>query len=306
MAEGFSGLLSALQERDKLLAFASRLDSLKEEGTLSDDEYATGRADYDDRIEASTKRVDALKAALGKELEASEREAEMCRLKLESAEAQHEAGDLSAAAFTAEKAHWDAQLRRIGERGEALEAALAAEVATDLAGLAPPVEPKQQKTGARIPARSKTRVPAPRIDEARPSTPSRKWPPLRIAALVVAALLFISVRLAWVAAAPTLNASSAADPGVYVSFLAGLAGFLGGLASIGFTFIPRLRVRGALLLATGAICLGALVAAVVLEELPLLNSYFRDLVVLREGFYLYIVAAAALVVLGILQARRYA
>ena len=305
MADRFTGLRSALEERDRLRAFAERLEGLRDEGTLSPEEYASGRADYDGRIEASTKRVDMLKAALGKELEASEREAEMCRLKLESAEAQHEAGDLSAAAFQVEQQRWDAELRRIGQQREAMETALAAEAVTDLGDLAP-VESKQQKTTRRAPGKRQARAPAPHSDEASSSAPSRRWPPLRIAALVAAALLFISVRLAWVAPTPALGTTSPADPGVYVSFLAGLAGFLCGLAAIGFSFVRKARTKGILQLVCGLLALAALAGAILLEELPLLNSYFRQLVVLREGFYLYIVAAAALAVTGIMQSRRWA
>ena len=76
------------------------------------------------------------------------------------------------------------------------------------------------------------------------------------------------------------------------------------MPAIGFAFIPRRRLRGALYLLTGIAALAALVAAILLEEIPLLNSYFRELVVMREGFYLYIVVSAALAILGLIQLRR--
>jgi predicted lipid-binding transport protein (Tim44 family) len=105
---------------------------------------------------------------------------------------------------------------------------------------------------------------------------------------------------------PALGTTSPADPGVYVSFLAGLAGFLCGLAAIGFSFVRKARTKGILQLVCGLLALAALAGAILFEELPLLNSYFRALIVLREGFYLYIVAAAALAVTGIMQSRRWA
>jgi hypothetical protein len=49
----------------------------------------------------------------------------------------------------------------------------------------------------------------------------------------------------------------------------------------------------------------ALGAGIGLGELPLHNSYFRDLIVLQEGFFLYVVVAIALVVVGILEKREY-
>jgi len=304
MPEALVSVRAALEERDRLLGFASRLDDLKAEGTLSAADYSAGRADYDGRIAAATTRIQGLKSALRKELEASEREGEMCRLKLEGAEAHHLAGELTDAEFRAEERRWNAHQRRVEERCSELEIALTAESAEDLGEMgiasaseqaAVPTTPGKKAKPAKLHAAAATTSPQ----------EARAWTRLRIAALVAAILLLVSVRLTWLAPTDLLGKDLGGESGASVSFLAAVGGLLCGLAGIGVSFIRTPRTRGLLQLAAGIVAFGALVAAVFLGELPLHDSYFRELVILREGFFAYVVAALGLAALGFLQWRRY-
>ena len=92
-------------------------------------------------------------------------------------------------------------------------------------------------------------------------------------------------------------------PGVATSFFVGLLGLFGGLTGIGAAFLTSGRVRGILHICLGILAVAALGAGILLGELPLHNSYFRALIVLREGFFLYVGIAIALVVVGILETR---
>ena len=130
------------------------------------------------------------------------------------------------------------------------------------------------------------------------------WTPLRIAALATGVILVISVRLAWLAPTELLGSNLAVEAGVSVTFIAGLAGIVCGLIAVGASFIRTPHTRGIAQLIVGCLALASLVAAVLLGELPLLDSYFRELVVLREGLFAYLAAAAGLAVLGIMQMRR--
>jgi hypothetical protein len=303
MSNGLNGLLNALQERERLRGFASRLENLRDDGTLSEDDYATGKADYEGRIDAGTHSIHALKAALSKELEAARREAEMCRLKIESAEAHHEAGETSDSAFHTERQRWTTQLGSIEKQVATLETALAAETAADLQGLR--LEVTADSASPPAPEKKKPqRVDVPRTTGEEPSsTSARGWTKLRIAAAVNGAVLLVSVRLAWLAPTELLGNGLSAEPGVSVTFLAGLGGIVLGLAAIGVSFIRKARLRGTLQLLAGLLAIVALIGAVFLRELPLHDSYFRELIVLREGFFTYVIAAVGLMVLGILQAR---
>jgi len=304
MPEALVSLRATLEERDRLLGFATRLEDLKAEGTLSAADYSAGRADYDGRINAASTRIQVLKSALRKELEASEHEGDMCRLKVEGAEAHHLAGELSDAEFRAEERRWSAHKRRIDERCSELEIALAAESAEDLGDIG--LASASEQAAAPDAPEKKAKPAKPHADAATTSpVVARGWTHLRIAALVAAVLLLVSVRLTWLAPSDLLGKNLSGESGASVSFLAAMGGLLCGLAGIGVSFVRRPRTRGLLQLAAGIVAIGALVAAVFLGELPLHDSYFRELVILREGFFAYVVAALGLAVLGFLQWRRY-
>jgi hypothetical protein len=300
MDDGLAALRAALDERDKLRGFTTRLESLKAEGSLSPVEYATGSADYERRIATATSRIQALKAALGKELEATERERDMCRLKLKSAETRHLAEETTVAQVEAEKRKWTTHQKRIAERREGLATALAAETLAEL-GNAESVLPSAPTATTTPP--EFTAEPAgksfPSAGAARITRPG--WTRLRIASLVAAVVLFVSVRLAWLAPTEALGAGIRAEAGASVTFIAGLGGILCGLCAIGFTFVRTARTRGLLHAIAGCLALLALAAAIALGELPLHDSYFRELVVLRECFCAYIAAAVGLGVMGFMQ-----
>jgi hypothetical protein len=303
MDNRLSGLRAAIHERDRLKGFASRLETLQSEGALSPAEYSTGKADYDSRIASATARIETLRAVLRKELEASEREAETCRLRLEGAEARHAAGELTSAQLEEEKVRWSRQIEAIEEQSSGLGVALTAESAADLGDteLAIPEEPR-----AAVSAPSSTAPADVQRASARSSTAptGRAWTWLRIAALVAAVVLLVSVRLVWLAPTALLGSGVGPAAGVSVTFIAGLAGIVCGLIAIGSSFVRASRIRGVLQLLAALLALAALVAAVVLGELPLIDDYFRQLVVLREGFFAYAAAAAALAVLALTQMRR--
>jgi len=84
-----------------------------------------------------------------------------------------------------------------------------------------------------------------------------------------------------------------------------MGGLLCGLAGTGVSFIRTPSTRGLLHAVAGLLAIAALIAAVFLGELPLHDTYFRQLVTLREGFFAYVVAATGLAVLGFLQRRSY-
>ena len=55
---------------------------------------------------------------------------------------------------------------------------------------------------------------------------------------------------------------------------------------------------------TGGIALATLIAIILTRILPLQDEHFRSLVIIREGIYLYAIAAIVLVVTGIVEKRR--
>jgi len=190
MNDGLTGLRAALEERDRLRSFAARLQTLKAEGSLSPAEYATGSADYERRIAAATSRIGAMKAAVAKDMVAAERERDLCRLKRESAEARHRAGETTLEQVEAEKRKWTTHEKRIEQRREGLAATLAAETSADLgdAEVVPasgqPNMPTSPEATAGPAATSFPAVSAARITLS-------GWTRLRIASLVAAFILVV-------------------------------------------------------------------------------------------------------------------
>jgi len=306
-------MLAALAERDRLHGFLSKLEGLKADGSVTAEQYNMAQADYAQRIESATNRIEELRPQIEEQLDEVRRSLESHRSELGKLEARFKVQEIPLTKLQSDGVQHRRAIRVLQEQEKQLTALVDAESAEGLAVAEPSASPVE--TPKRTPPATR-RVEEPALVRETPAyeTPAYEAPetregaiprsPLRIAGLVAAALLLLSVFLAWVAPTEALGTTAGADPGVLVSFLAGLAGLVCGLGAIGFAFIPRKRLRAALLLVAGLAALGALVAAILLEEIPLLNSYFRELVVMREGFFVYIAAAATLAVLGILQMRR--
>ncbi len=300
-----SGLHTALVERDRLRGFEARLESLNAEGALSATEYAAGSLDYASRIATVTARIDSLKSAIRKELEACDREVDICRLRMEGSVARSEAGELTPAQLQGETRKWGERLRDAENQKITLEIAMAAETAVDLADSLRDATHESRPAVSMSADLSAHDGPHAGAD-LRSSAGSRGWTSLRVVALAAAIILLVSVRLAWLAPTELLGNSPGAEPGVSVSFVAGLGGIACGFLAIGAALIGRPRTRGTLHMLAGCLALVALAGAIYLGELPLNDSYFRELVVLREGFFMYVAIAATLVVLGYVQVRRWA
>ncbi len=309
-------MLAALVERDRVRGYLSRLQGLQDEGSITAEQHDTAQADYSQRIEAATSRVEELRQQVQEQLDEVQRTLASHRSELGKLEARFKVQEIPLTKLQSDGVQHRRAIRTLQEQEKQLRALVDAESAEGLEGqaaaaAAPVIEetprqrsgaPERRAEPARVREAPEYRAPDFEAPEVKEGALPRS--PLRIASLVAGALLLLSIFLAWVAPTKALGANLGADPGVIVTFLAGLAGLVCGVAAIGFAFIPRRRLRGALLPLAGLVALAALVAAVLLEEIPLLNSYFRELVVMREGFYLYIAAAAALAVLGIIQLRR--
>ncbi|MBE9505253.1 MAG: hypothetical protein IMY84_00425 [Chloroflexi bacterium] len=301
MANEAKRLIAALAAQDQIKGYTANLEKLKEDGSVTEEQYATARAEYDQRLAAGSSEVQTLRTDLGRQLEATKRDLETYRFELGRVEARYKVGEIPLARFRSE----DKKLRvQIGQL-EQSESELANLITADsAAGLIAPATKAKSATPSRVsrptPA-AVSRAPG----RTTPSAPSLRMSgagilgsKLRIAALVAAVVLLVSVRMPWLAASEMLGADLGSEAGVSVSFLAGLGGLILGIGSIVAAFFVSGRTRGILHIVAGVLALAALGAAVALGELPLLDTYFRQLVVLREGFYAYITAAVALIVMG--------
>jgi len=307
-------MLVALVERDRVREYLSRLDGLKADGSVTEEQYETAHADYAQRIDAASSRVEELRQQVEAQLDDVRRSLDSHRSQLGKLEARFRVQEIPLTRLQSDGVQHRRAIRSLQEQEQQLASLVDAESAEGLTE--PGYEPEPEPAPVERETVRRTAVaPQPRVQPAAPhEAPAYEEPqvregpvprtPLRIASLAAGAVLLISIFLPWLAPTKALGTTSGADPGVVVTFLAGLAGIVCGLIAIGCAFMPWRRVRGSLLLLAGVAALAALVAAIVFEEIPLFNSYFRELVVMREGFYVYIAAAATLAVLGLIQLRR--
>ncbi|MCK9356668.1 MAG: hypothetical protein M0R22_05940 [Dehalococcoidia bacterium] len=309
-------MLAALVERDRVREYLDRLNGLRDAGSVTPEQYETAQADYSQRLDDASGRVEELRQQVEAQLDEVRRSLDSHRSELGKLEARFKVQEIPLTKLQSDGVQHRRAIRSLQEQEKQLASLVDAESAEGLA--APELEPAPIAESVPTEPKAPRRAAAIRGPEARPAPvfeppeyeeqQAREGPlprtPLRIASLAAGAVLLISVFLPWLAPTEALGTGAGADPGVVVTFLAGLGGLVCGVAAAGAAFLPWRRVRGSLHLLAGLVALAALVAAVLLEEIPLLNSYFRELVVMREGFYAYIAAAAAIAVLGIIELRR--
>ena len=307
MANESEQLYKALSTRDKVRGYLSNLDRLRTESSLTEDQYAIAKSEYDGQEAAASSEIASLKAELKPRLDGIEQELTDARFQMGSFETRLRVGEIT-------QAKYDAEQRKLGKQIESLEAdrnELASLVDAETAPVRrvpPPKAVKQAKAEASAegaPRRPQRPPREPRESRPRFSVKDIAGSKPRLIALVCSILLVVSVRLAWVGPSEMMGGGSPPTPGVAASFFVGLAGLFGGLAGIGAAFLSSERARGIVHMCLGALAIAALGAGIGLGELPLHNSYFRDLIVLREGFFLYVAMGIALVVLGILEKREY-
>ncbi|MBN1855733.1 MAG: hypothetical protein JW846_02115 [Dehalococcoidia bacterium] len=300
-------LIASLSTSDQLKEYLSNLQHLTEEGAVTDEQYATVRGDYEKRLAATTREIEMLRGALGSQLELVRSDISSLTSERETIDIRFKAGEISLAKSRNEDRRLRAQIDKLERNEKRLATLVAAETAAGLTApkiVAPRAAPQEHGAGTE----SRRAIPhsQPAVDPDSTSRLSARGilnSKLRIAAVVVALVLLISIRLPWLAPSQLLASSSAAEAGVTVSFFVGLGGLFCSLAAIGATFISSGRARGALHIVLGVLALMALVAAIALGEMPLHSSYFRQLIVIREGLYVYTAAALTLVVFGMIQRR---
>ena len=301
MANEAKRLIAALAAQDQIKGYIANLEKLKEDGSVTEEQYTTTRAEYDQRLAAGSSEVEALKTDLGRQLETTKRDLETYRFELGRVEARYKVGEIPLARFRTEDKKLRAQIGQLEQSEKELAELVSADSA---AGLTAPATKAKSTTPSRSSrpttpkmsgAPARTAPSAPSFHMSAAGIPGSK---LRIAALIAAVVLLVSIRMPWLAASEMLGTDLGSEAGVSVSFLAGLGGLILGIGSIVAAFFVSGRTRGVFHLVAGALALAALGAAVGLGELPLLDAYFRQLVILREGFYAYVATAVALAMRG--------
>ena len=307
MASEAEQLYEALATRDKVRGYLSNLERLRTDGSVTEEQYAAAKNEYVGQESAASSKIDALKAQLKPRLDGIEQELADARFQLGSFETRLRVGEITQAKYDAEQRKLGTQVKSLETDRDELASLVNAETAPPR-HVPPPTAAKPAKS--RAPGKAVARKPErpPReSDESRSrfSVKDIAESKPRLMALVCSILLLVSVRLAWVSPSAMMGGNTPPTPGVATSFFVGIAGLFGGLLAIGASFLSSGKARGIIHICLALLAFAALGAGIGLGELPLHNSYFRDLIVLREGFYLYVAMGMTLLVLGILERREY-
>jgi len=305
MAGETEQLYQALVSRDKVRGYLSNLEGLRTDGSITEEQYELAKKEYSGQESDVSSEIESLKSQLQPRLDGIEQELADARFQLGSFETRLKVGEITQAKYDAERRKLGRQIETLETEREELASLVEADTAPSRHAPAPePVRPPKTAVEPKPPRSRRERTPsAPRAAGPRFSARDIAQSKPRLAALICSVILLVSVRMAWVGPSEMMGTGTPPTPGVVTSFLAGLAGFLGGLAGIAAAFLRSGRARGILHICVGVLAFLALGAGILLGELPLHNAYFRELIVLREGFFLYVAIALALFVVGILEMR---
>ena len=123
--------------------------------------------------------------------------------------------------------------------------------------------------------------------------------PAGIFAAIAGLILAISVFLPWLSPKGNIDAAYGSSSGMDIAPLIGLTGIIGGLAAVGFSFLPLARLKKFLFIVTGFAAIGVLALVIFNGTLPLRSVIVRTYVSTGTGVYVYGLSGLALLAAGI-------
>jgi hypothetical protein len=319
MAKETKRLAEALAVKDEVEGFLGNLEKLKANGSIAEEQYIATREEYYERLGAAASEIARIKNELKKQLEANKREIQTYRQELANLDVRHKVGELPSNKYqSSERKLWStidqlelnaAELKRLIDAKSSADIG-APSAKTRIATTELPTTAKKAKPvkEVKLPKAKRPEARAPELPSLARVAPAEEGllrPRTKIAALIGGVLLLISVFLPWIAASEKLGKELGSESGMGVSMIIGAVGIIGGLVAIGSAFFPSPKARSAVQIVMAVLALAVLPAIVLMGILPLLSEYARSLVVIREGLYIYIIAAILLIIVGSLERRHW-
>lgn len=138
--------------------------------------------------------------------------------------------------------------------------------------------------------------------ESEPKGLLKPW--TKLVAMISGLLLAVSVFLPWLSAKEMWGEwAGISASGMVVSIIMGIVGIVAGLVVVAAGFFFTAGRRGVVQIVSGVVALVMLLIMVLNRTLPI-SEYAMTLAALREGFYLFIIAALVLVGIGFLERRQ--
>ena len=312
MAKEIKRLAGAIAAKAEVESFLSNLKKLRTDGSISEEQFAELKEEYNQRLSAAKSEITEIRNELKYQLEAKQRDQKTYEWELGKLEAKYKVGELPVDKYVS-------QGKKVRATAQALEAEckeLTRLIKANSVAALGATTSEQQVPASKLPPLTKV------TELGKQFKPSRggrqelispvkthvtekkfKLSQFNLVSVVGGVLLLISVFLPWIAASEALGTGLDSDSGRDVSGIIGLVGILGGLIIIGSAFLPMVKLRSILQTIIGIGALLALGYLIISGALPLLSKYARTLFVIREGFYLYSILAVALIVISSLERR---
>ena len=348
MSKETEKLAQSFATKEEVDGFLSNLEQLKAEGSVTEEQYAKFKQDYQQRLDTIASEIAQVKSDIKKELETVQRDIETYRWELGKIETKYKVGELPLDKYQGTERDLRARLEGFETSAAELTRLIEANSSADIgvavkkpaAAAAPPAVttgplscPKcgaqlrptasfcnkcgtpvtyqdvPSPAGAATPTKKgkppKTKTPGPPFfTTAMPSAQSLLTPWTKLMALSGGVLLLISIFLPCVAASELLGKELGSASGMGVSAILGASGIVCGLVAVTATiFLAVPKARGIIQIVMGSVAVVALLAIMFTGILPLHDELYRTLVVIREGFYLYVIAAIVLIAAGLLERR---
>ncbi|MBN2461986.1 MAG: CdvA-like protein [Dehalococcoidia bacterium] len=304
MAKEIKRLIELFAVRDDVETFLANLENLKTDGSINYEQYSATSEEYYERLGEAISEIARIKNELKKQLASNQQDIETHKQELTNLEVKYKVGELPQDKYQSSERKLRAKIDQLESTAGELKRLVDARSPVDLG-----VSSAKKTVGKEI------KLPKAKVPKAKagaPPSPARVTPleegflkpRTKIAALVGGVLLLVSLLLPWVAASKLLGEGFGTSSGMNVSIILSVAGITCGLIAIGSAFFPSPKARGAVQIVMAVLALAALLVTVLMGKLPLLSEYARTLIVMREGFYLYIIAAVMLITVGSLELRQ--
>lgn len=207
MAKETKRLAEAFAIKDEVEGFVANLEQLKADGTITEEQHTTIKAEYDQRLKAATSEIARIKNELKKQLETIQRDIETYKFELGRLEARYKVGELPLEKYQSSDRKLRATIEQLEQSSKDLTRLIKAKTAADIGAPAK----KPGIAAPELPSLTRVATAARRI----------KLPGGRLLAMIGGAVVLIGVILAVVLLVPggtkevriPINIESAADVG---------------------------------------------------------------------------------------------
>ena len=295
-------LQKAFLIKEETEGFLANLEKLKTEDSVSKEQYESMKGDYDQRLTAATSEITALKVQFSRQLEEAKRDLDANKWELGKLETRFKVGELSLENYQSLDRKTRRKIEKMEGRIAELDRLIKAESFTDIAGY------------AAIPSQKAGRISVPEgaaFTEFITSGEEITTPRTKVLGLVGGLLLIISVFLKWIALGEFFG-MSVSFSGSDLSGGIAAAGMICGLICIGAAFLAQPKARGIVYIGAGTLAIIVFLVTWFSGPSPselgglgeAMEEAIKEMIIIREGVYFYIISAIAVIIAGIVDFRR--